>query len=124
MRKIILSLAVVLFNNLLSYAQEMSLENVKSSVVDLGKIEKGTTEKEIFVQNSGKKPLIISNVSGSCGCTVADFPKSPILPNKNGTIKVKFTSSQLGNFSKSLTIISNDETKKEKIIQIKGEIIE
>lgn len=124
MRKITLSLVVVAFNCMLSSAQEMNFENVKNATFDLGKIEKGTTEKEILVQNVGKKPLIISNVSGSCGCTIAEFPKNPIFPNKEGKIKVKFTSTQLGNFSKSLTISSNDETKKEQIILVKGEVID
>lgn len=122
MKKTILSLTFVLFNSMFNSAQEMSLENVKNSVFDLEKIQKGTTEKEILIQNFGKKPLIISNVSGSCGCSVADFPKVPILPNKNGIIKVRFKSSQLGFFSKSLTIFSNDKNKKEQIIQLKGEV--
>ena len=34
--------------------------------------------------NTGNMPLIISDVSSSCGCTVGDFPREPIAPGKDG----------------------------------------
>ena len=37
--------------------------------------------------NTGNAPLLISNVSTSCGCTVADFSREPINPGKEGYIK-------------------------------------
>ena len=32
------------------------------------------------IKNDGDKPLVISNVTTSCGCTVADWTKEPIAP--------------------------------------------
>jgi len=43
-------------------------------------------------RNSGEKPLIIQRVQPGCGCTVADYPKEPIAPGKEGEIKAEFDS--------------------------------
>jgi hypothetical protein len=59
-------------------------------------------------KNSGNGPLIISSASGSCGCTVADFPKDAVLPGQGGIIKVKFNSAgKFGHNEKIVTITSN-----------------
>ena len=48
---------------------------------DFGTITEGSTVKTVVTfTNTGKKPLIISNCSGSCGCTVPVCPKEPIPP--------------------------------------------
>ena len=58
--------------------------------------------------NSGNAPLIITNASGSCGCTVPDYPRTPIAPGEEGVIKVSFNSSgRQGKQDKQVTIISN-----------------
>ena len=59
-------------------------------------------------KNTGKTPLIITNASASCGCTVPEFPKEPILPGKKGQIKVTFhTAGKSGPFDKAVYIMSN-----------------
>jgi hypothetical protein len=59
-------------------------------------------------KNTGKTPLIIGNASASCGCTVPEFPKQPILPGKTGEIKVTFhTAGKSGPFQKTIWIQSN-----------------
>lgn len=64
---------------------------------DFGKIKKGEQVSHTFeVTNTGNTPLIISKVVPTCGCTVPDFTKEPILPGKTGKITLKFDSS---NFS-------------------------
>ena len=40
------------------------------------------------ITNKGDKPLVISNVTTSCGCTVTDWTKSPILPGKTGEVSL------------------------------------
>mgnify|MGYP002346987052 FL=1 len=41
---------------------------------DFGKIKKGDVVEHVYeVTNTGKNPLIISNVQPTCGCTVPDF---------------------------------------------------
>src|SRR5580698_10167170 len=37
---------------------------------------------EFKFTNTGKEPLVLSNVKASCGCTTPSWPKEPILPGK------------------------------------------
>ena len=62
---------------------------------------------EFKFTNPAKLPLILSNVQASCGCTIADWPKEPILPGKSGSIKVKYNTNIPGAFTKSVTVSSN-----------------
>ena len=42
--------------------------------------------------NTGNANLIISSVVPGCGCTVADFTKTPIPPKKKGEVAIAFNS--------------------------------
>ena len=61
----------------------------------------------VFV-NTGKKPLIISEAHGSCGCTVPTYSKEPVLPGQKGVITVKYSSrGRIEPISKDVSISSN-----------------
>jgi hypothetical protein len=70
--------------------------------------------------NTGNTPLIISKAEGSCGCTVPTWPKEPIAPGQTASIRVKYDTKRVGNFSKSVKIYSNDMNDPVKIIKIQG----
>lgn len=78
-------------------------------IFDFGKIEQG--EKvihEFKLKNTGKSPLIISNATATCGCTVPQIPGEPILPGKEGKINVVFNSEgKMGMQDKVVTVTSN-----------------
>ena len=58
--------------------------------------------------NTGKKDLIISQTSASCGCTVADFPQTPIHPNGKGHVTIVFDTKGLkGLQTKSVVVYAN-----------------
>ncbi|HZJ21209.1 MAG TPA: DUF1573 domain-containing protein, partial [Pricia sp.] len=58
---------------------------------DFGTIEQGTPQETAFkFTNTGNAPLIITNATSSCGCTVPDPPKEPIAPGETGELIVKF----------------------------------
>lgn len=78
---------------------------------------------EFKFSNTGKEPLILSNVHASCGCTTPSWPKEPILPGKESTILVTYnTQGRPGPFTKSITITSN-ANESNKVIYIKGEVV-
>jgi hypothetical protein len=81
------------------------------SVRDMGQITEGQKLEIAFrFRNTGKKPLVIGNVAPSCGCTVADVPKEPIAPGKEGVIKGIFDSSaKPGVNTKTMTVTANTE---------------
>lgn len=71
-------------------------------------------------KNTGNNDLIINNASGSCGCTVPEWPKDPIKPGETGIINVVFNSeNRAGNAEKSVTIFANTEPSKT-VIRLKG----
>jgi hypothetical protein len=79
-------------------------------VFDAGTVNKGEKIKALFkVKNTGKSPLVISEVKGSCTCTVADFPKKPILAGQTGDIKAEVNTDKTGEgkISKSIRITAN-----------------
>lgn len=64
--------------------------------------------KAVFtITNKGNKPLVISNVTTSCGCTVADWTKTPIAPGASGEVSSTFDAKALGRFQKTIGIYSN-----------------
>ncbi len=82
--------------------------NFDKLVHDFGKIMQGDkAEYDFKFTNTGNEPLIISDVRSSCGCTVPEWPKSPILPGTSSSIKVKYNSNNVGLINKQVTIISN-----------------
>jgi len=100
---------------------------INLSEYDFGEItqtEKGSyTYCELTVKNIGNAPLIISKCKGSCGCTLPECPKTPILPNEEAIIKVRYDSNRMGSFSKTVTVFSNAENEPEAKVIIKGTVI-
>jgi len=78
---------------------------------DFGTIEQNTTNPYTFTfTNTGDQPLIISDAKGSCGCTVPDYPKQPVMPGETGEIKVVYSPGKQKNMqTKTVTITANTE---------------
>jgi len=90
---------------------------------DYGTIEQGSPGScEFKFTNKKKSPLVLSNVKASCGCTIAEWPKEPILPGKTGVIKVNYNTKITGTFSKTITVNSN-AANGTVILSIKGTVI-
>ena len=63
-------------------------------------------------KNTGDKPLIISDVHSSCGCTIPEKPEQPYQPGDEGTIKAKFTTEgHIGSNQKIVYVTANVEGK-------------
>lgn len=73
------------------------------------------------ITNIGDKPLVLSNVTTSCGCTVVDWTKSPIQPGSSGTVMSTFDAKMLGRFSKSIGLYTN-ASNAPIYLNIKGEV--
>ncbi|MFN8309611.1 MAG: DUF1573 domain-containing protein [Chitinophagales bacterium] len=104
-------------------APEIKWENM---TIDYGKVKKGdenNSTRYFKFTNVGKTPLIISSCHGSCGCTVPQCPTEPILPGKQGEIKVHYDINRLGNFTKTVSVSSNAKNNNE-TLKITGEVFE
>lgn len=94
------------------------------SIYDFGKVAEGDiVEYSYRFKNTGSNPLIVSNVSASCGCTVPEKPEAPIKPGEIGFIKVKFNSDKRpGEAHKTVTVTSNANPPFTELL-LKGEVI-
>lgn len=78
---------------------------------DYGNIEYSSDGLCEFVfKNTGKEPLLLTNVKASCGCTTPTWPKEPIKKGKKGTIVVKYNTKITGSFTKTIRVYSNAKT--------------
>ncbi len=98
----------------------ISFEN---EVLDYGTINKNADGKREFVfVNNGTKPLIVTNATGSCGCTVPTKPTEPIMPGGRGVIGVKYATDRVGAFTKTVTVTTN-ASETPKVLTIKGTVL-
>lgn len=111
-------------------AQEINPDSIvpifkfEEEVIDYGDIAQNSDGERSFVfENVGKSPLIITQVKGSCGCTVPTKPEEPIMPGKTGVIKVKYATNRVGAFSKTISITSN-ASEPTKVVRVKGRVLE
>ncbi|MEO8172707.1 MAG: DUF1573 domain-containing protein [Sediminibacterium sp.] len=89
---------------------------------DFGAIPQGTPVSYNFIfTNTGKAPLVLSNAVGSCGCTVAEWPKEAIAPGKTGAIKVTYNAASPNTFDRTVTLSSN-ATNPSVVLHIKGDV--
>jgi hypothetical protein len=91
---------------------------------DFGTIEQHADAIAVFeFKNTGKQPLILTDVRASCGCTVPEWPRNPILPGKTAKISVKYDSKNLGVILRQVTVLSNAATPST-VLTIKGMVKE
>lgn len=84
---------------------------------DFGKIPQGRPVTHIFeIVNTGKTPLLLTNVQASCGCTTPEWSREPIKPGATAQIKVGYNSAAEGYFNKSITILYNNNQSKTLLI--------
>ena len=78
---------------------------------------------EFKFNNTGKSPLIISDAKASCGCTVPEWPKEPVMPGQGGKIKVTFDSAgKSGLQDKQITVTANTNPA-QNIVHLIGEVL-
>jgi hypothetical protein len=94
------------------------------SVYDFGKVVEGEMVEFSFrFKNTGSNPLIVTNVSASCGCTVPEKPEAPVKEGETGFIKVKFNSQgRPGTAHKTVTVLSNASPSFPELL-LKGEVL-
>lgn len=78
---------------------------------------------EFSFTNNGKVPLVIASVQASCGCTVTEYSKEPVLPGSTGSVKATYSASRVGVFSKTVTVNANAENESV-ILTLTGDVRE
>jgi hypothetical protein len=126
MKKILILFTVLLGITLSSNAQTSQKAEFKFNKEkhDFGKIVEGTPVGFTFeFTNIGEEPLILTEVKPTCGCTVADYTKTPVKKGQKGTIKITYNAASVAPFNKTIVVTSNAKTPT-KYLVIVGEVVE
>ena len=87
--------------------------------------QKVPTLVEFTFTNTGKKPLLLYNVTAACNCTKVEYSTAPVMPGKTGTIKVIFKADkpdEVGARTKRITVDSNAKTDRV-ILTLKANVV-
>ncbi|WP_339887385.1 DUF1573 domain-containing protein [uncultured Flavobacterium sp.] len=126
---------VALFISALSFAQspEIKSTNVvtkqaasdlkwENDIHDFGTLSQGKPATyEFTFTNTTKETILITNVRPSCGCTAANYTKTPIKPGEKGMVAATYNASAAGAFTKSITVTTSD-SQLPKSLTIKGKV--
>ena len=95
----------------------------EESEFNFGTVDAGAIVEHTYAfTNTGSEPLVISNAKGSCGCTVPEWPKEPVMPGKTAILKVRYDTKRVGPINKSVTITSNAVDNPTMVLRIKGKV--
>ena len=115
MKKIILLTIMALCTMTMTFAQsndkpqaEIKFEKV---IHDFGTFSESSPKVTCVFNftNVGSLPLVINQATANCGCTVANYTKTPIKPGEKGMVTVTYNGKGKfsGHFKKAITIRSN-----------------
>ena len=122
MKRTLLLIFTLLTVTLAAVAQPRISSNKETH--NFGQIEwKKPVTVEYTITNTGNEPLVLTNVTTSCACAVADWTKEPIAPGAKGTVKASFDAKALGRFDKSIGIYSN-ATPNLVYLKFTGEVVQ
>jgi hypothetical protein len=111
-KTIILYFVLFFFLQTILKAQDVAVMSLTETKHHFGSIKEsnGPVNYNFVFRNTGKAPLVIQDVSVSCGCTTPEYTTDSIMPAQIGFIKVEYDPfNRPGPFNKSLTITTNAE---------------
>lgn len=95
----------------------------ETKAVDYGTIAKGSDPYRAFTfENVSDEPIAIKSAKGSCGCTVPEYPKEPIMPGQKSEVKVRYDTQRVGTFAKTVTLVTTTDEKI--LLSIKGTVFQ
>ena len=130
MKKILLMMTLLIGTLSLAFAQSAQ----KHAEIKFDKLthnfgtitDKDPVQKCTFTfTNVGNAPLVINQAVASCGCTVPQYSKKPIMPGEKGSITVTFNSRGQfpSHFKKTVTVRSNGKIEMTRLY-VEGTIAE
>lgn len=124
-RKILAALAALIISSFMVLNAQEKLSNgieFDRYVHNFGDImlDSGPVSCTFSLTNKGSKPVVIYNVTTTCGCTDVEWTREPIRAGAKGEIKVTYSNDEGPYpFDKSLTVYMSDE-KKPVILKLRG----
>lgn len=118
--KIILSLLFLTTILSCNQSNDNTTISFEKTDYDFGEIAADENVSLLFrFSNTGEAPLIIKNITTSCGCTVPEWNKKSIMKDEESEIKVDIHPTGPGIFNSSLTVFYNSDNSPQ-TLRIKG----
>lgn len=107
-------------------APKQSVVKWDQEMHDFGDIPKGIPATyEFTFTNNTKETILITSVKPACGCTAANYTKTPIKPGEKGMVAATFNAASAAPFQKSVTVMTNEGgAEAMKTLSFKGKVIE
>lgn len=96
------------------------------SLKDFGSVKFGEKVKIVYqFENTGSKPLYLTSVRPTCGCTIADYTHVAVLPGDKGKVTAEFDSNHggPGNIRKSIVVSSNTINERNYVLAFTGTVV-
>jgi hypothetical protein len=104
-----------------SKQQSFPVMEFEEKEFDFGTVDEGEVVEHTFVfTNTGDAPLIVSNATASCGCTVPTWTKEAVAPGDNGEMLVKFNTSGKQNQQMAQVRITGNTASGKETLRIKA----
>ncbi len=103
-----------------------TMQWLDSTYQDLGKVEEGQVVDVTFrFKNTGDKPLVVTKVSTSCGCTtITEKPNEPLTPGQESVIKAKFDSKNMaGERTREVYVSTNTKKSTSHILILRVDVV-
>lgn len=128
MKKFVLTMVTAMFiaTSWLSAQTSSEKEQVswKSKEHSFGSIPRNKPVTATFeFTNNTDRPVVITDVKTSCGCTKGDYPREPVAPGAKASVSAVFNAANPGTFNKSVTVAFADGLPQASLY-IKGSVVE
>ena len=113
-----------MLSSLLAMSASAQKITTQHEVVDCGQVLfRHPVVCEFQMKNEGNKPLLISDVKKSCGCTLVDYPRRSIAAGESFLVKMTYDAKQMGSFVKQLLLYSN-ASEKPFMLTMQGKVVD
>jgi len=105
MKKLFFSAVALMLTTAVFAQKPDEVAKFKTDVINMGNLEVGNPKTVTFeLTNISKQPIIIEEAKPTCGCTIGDYTKEPIMPGKTGTITATYNAAAVAPFTKHLNV--------------------
>lgn len=127
--KTVFGMAIFVALFLVSCSAQPPQISLESYEFEFGDVVNGTiVSKDIVIENDGSSPLMIEEVSTSCGCTTGVIEPATISPGERGVLHIEFDSGAHGPeleglLKRQVFIITNDPDSPEVRVEFTANVV-
>ena len=88
--------------------QTVTAAELSTVKVDFGKFPVSEVQsQEVVLRNTGNRPLVIHDITTSCGCTRVEYDKRPVAVGGETSIRIIYEAEHPGHFRKTADVYCN-----------------